>query len=125
MIINLREEVENVLKKYKRKVSHIKYICNAEGYIPIADFMIAAEKFYYDNGYGEVYVDPTIKIVGKFWWMTRRTYDGKEWWEFHLKPKKPTLKAVDFMIKNTRKTWDEDGPSEEDLIPEGRGINVE
>lgn len=116
MLINLLEETEAVLKKYRRKLRQIKYIRNAEGFIPIADFVMAAEKFDYDNGFGEVQVDPTLKIVGRFWWLSRRTYDGKEWWEFHLKPKRPTLKATDFVIKNTRLSWNEDGPDESELV---------
>jgi hypothetical protein len=119
VLVNLLEETEAILKEYRRKVRQIKYIRNAEGYIPIADFIMAAEHFDYDNGYGEICVDPTLKIVGRFWWLSRRTYDGKEGWEFHLKPKKPTLKAVDFVIKNTRTSWNEEGPSEEELAEGG------
>ena len=102
MLVNLLKETEDFLKKHKKRLSHIKFIRNAEGYIPVADFVSAAAKFDYDNGYGDVEVDPTLRIVGKFWWAARRTYDGKEWWEFYTKPKKPTLKAADFTVQNTR-----------------------
>lgn len=108
MIVNLLQETEEILKKHKRKISHIRFIRNAEGLIPVADFILAAENFNYDNGYGEIQVDPTIKIVGKFWWLARRTYDGKEWWEFYIKPKRPTVKAGDFLIQNTRVAWQEE-----------------
>ena len=109
MIINLLKETEEVLKKYGYKLKHIRYIRNAEGFIPIADFVTAAERFDYDNGYGTVEVDPTIKIVGKFWWLTIHVYDGKECWQYHSKPKRPTIQAPDFVIQNTRTSWHEDG----------------
>lgn len=102
MLINFLKETEDFLKEHHKKLNHIKFIRNAEGYIPVSDFVAAAANFNYDNGYGTIDVDPTLKIVGKFWWAERRTYDGKEWWEFCAKPKKPTVKAPDFMIRNRR-----------------------
>lgn len=107
MFINLLKETEDFLKDHKKKLSHIKFIRNAEGYVPVSDFVTAAANFNYDNDYGNVEVDPTLKIVGKFWWAERRTYDGKEWWVFCAKPKKPTVKAPDFMVRN-RRHWGDD-----------------
>ena len=107
MFINLLKETEDFLKEHHKKLNHIKFIRNAEGYIPVSDFVTAAANFNYDNDYGNVEVDPTLKIVGKFWWAERRTYDGKEWWVFCAKPKKPTVKAPDFMVRNQR-YWADD-----------------
>ena len=116
-MVNLLKETEYILKKHRYKLYNIKYVRNAEGLIPVADFVTAARNFNYDNDHGDLCVDPTLVIVGKFWWMTRKSYDGKEWWEFHTKPKKPTVLAVDFMIQNTRVQWINEGP--EDELPAG------
>lgn len=104
MIINLLEETEKALKNHRVSVWNIKYIRNSEGYIPVADFITAAQNFNYDNEKGEVEVDLSLSIVGKFWWLSREYRGGKEGWVFHKKPQKPALQAPDFLIKNTRPT---------------------
>jgi len=104
MFINLLEETKKVLKENKHSIGNIKYVRNAEGYIPIADFVEAAQNFNYDNESKEPQVDPALTIVGKFWWLSRIYLDKHEQWMFHFKPKKPELLAVGFTLKNTRAT---------------------
>ena len=45
--------------------------------------------FMYDNGYGRVYINTGLRIVGDNWWITRYEYDGSEGWEFHTLPTMP------------------------------------
>ena len=50
--------------------------------------------FYYDNGYGIIYINQTLKIIfkdGSF--LKRCEYDGLEWWEFVQIPKKDNNKV--------------------------------
>ena len=50
--------------------------------------------FYYDNGYGTVVINLSLKIIfkdGTF--MERREYDGSELWEFVQIPKKDKSKV--------------------------------
>ena len=103
MLINLLKETKEVLKKTNHSVKNIKFIRNAEGYIFISDFVEAAENFNYDNESDSAQVDLSLTIVGKHWWLTRYYREGHEGWEFHLRPTKPELQAVDFLLKNQKK----------------------
>lgn len=102
MVVNLLEETEQALKNHGFKMKNVRCIRNAEGYITVADFTHQAANLNYDNGFGAVEIDPTLVIIGAFWWMTRENYDGLEGWVFHKKPKKPTLPAGDFSLRNKR-----------------------
>lgn len=102
-MVNFLEETQKALKNHGFSFRNIRCIRNAEGYIPIADFENAAYLTNYDNGYGEVEIDPTLVIIGSFWWFTRANYDGKEGWVYHHKPKKPALRAGNYNLRNTRK----------------------
>jgi len=102
MLINLLEETEKALKNHSTSMKYVKFIRNSEGLISIADFVEMASKINYDNGYGEVYIDPSLTIVGKFFWLTRGNYDGAEGWVYHHRPKEPTIYAGDVTLRNTR-----------------------
>lgn len=43
----------------------------------------------YDNDFGAPQVAEDLIIVGKHWWLERHEYDGSEWWEFKMMPKRP------------------------------------
>ena len=102
MIVNLLEETKKILRENKHRIENAKYIRNAEGYILIADFVMAAQNFNYDNESDSPQVDPTLAMVGKFWWIIRQYHDGKEEWVFCKRPKRPALQATDFVLQNTR-----------------------
>jgi len=44
---------------------------------------------YYDDGYGTIYVNSFLVVVGDDWWLERHSRDGAEWWEFKTLPEKP------------------------------------
>lgn len=102
MVVNLLEETKRVLRENKHSIGNTKFIKNAEGYISVADFVTAAQNFSYNNELERPQVDPTLVLVGKFWWLSRMTINGVEQWIFHTRPKKPELPAIDFTLKNTR-----------------------
>lgn len=84
---NLLEETVNVLSKFEKSTSDVRWI-GGKGFIgDWADFESIAN-FEYDNGYGGNEIDSTLKIVGDDWWLERGEYDGSEWWEFKILPNK-------------------------------------
>ncbi len=100
-MINLWEETIKILGGHTKSWDDVKFIINcfdnkyssSASYvfeIEKEDFEKIAKKFDYDNGYGGQVVNPWLKIVGDDWWLERHEYDGKEWWEFKMLPKKPT-----------------------------------
>ena len=101
-MINLLEETEIVLRRHAKSSSAIRYIVNAEGYMKIADFFTEAWKTTYDNRTGEMQIDPTLRIVGKNWWLERALVDGLEGWVFRRKPDRPTLRIETFSLHNNR-----------------------
>lgn len=100
--MNLLKETEEALKNHNLSLKNVKYILNAEGYIPIADFVTAARNTNYDNTWGSVEIDPSLKIVGACWWFERASYDGMEGWIFCKKPAEPSYPAVDFSLRTER-----------------------
>ena len=54
------------------------------------DFKSKAD-FWYDRGYGQLYIPDDLIIVGKDFWLERAEYDGSEWWEFKTMPTEPVL----------------------------------
>lgn len=98
--INFLQETKDVLAKHGKKVEDIYFITyvdakNSEISALIQSFIIAAEKIDYNRGIGYVEINPTLKVVGKDWWLERATYDGAEWWEFKALPRRPS----DFILE--------------------------
>lgn len=106
--MNLLRETEQALKNHDLSFKQVKYISNKEGLIPIAEFEKAAQGLWYDDGYGEVMIDPTLRIVGKrSWWLERANYDGNEGWVFHRRQQPPTVIAGEFSLTTNRGNEDE------------------
>lgn len=102
MEINFLFETQKALKAHGFKMYNIVQIQNAEGYIPIAQFEERAYEIVYDPTSPQTEIDPTLTIIGKFWWMTReRDSDGTEGWLFHHKPEKAALPALDYKLRAT------------------------
>lgn len=103
-MINLLKETEYALRQHIKSSKAIKYICNAEGYIKIADFFTQAWKTNYDNRSGRMVIDPTIKLVGGNWWLERKQEGDLEGWVFRRRPFKPGLQvqALDLTLYNDR-----------------------
>lgn len=103
-MINLLKETEYALRIHVKSSKAIKYICNAEGYIKIADFFTQAWKTNYNNRSGKMIIDPTIKIVGGNWWLERKQEGVLEGWVFRRRPFKPGLQVptLDLTLLNDR-----------------------
>lgn len=100
MEVNFLFETQKALKKHGYHMRNVKQIQNSEGYIPIAQFEERAYEITYDPTTPDTEIDPSLVIIGKFWWMTReRDSDGTEGWYFHHKPEKAMLPALDFKLK--------------------------
>ncbi len=106
-LINFLEETTKVMKNHKQQMKFVRCIRNKEGYIPIADFEKQAVCLNYDNGpFGpqkhKLAIDPTLMLIGQFWWIERESQNGVEGWVYHHKPPKPTLPAGEVSLINTR-----------------------
>lgn len=101
-MVNLLSETNKALSNHNLTWNSVKFIKNEDGLIPVADFISMATNINYDDGYGCIHIDPTLKIVGGSWWLERFDYDGHEGWIFIKKPQRPTLMAVDVKLDNTR-----------------------
>lgn len=102
MEVNFLFETQKALKAHGFKMYNIVQIQNAEGYIPIAQFEERAYEIVYDPTSPQTEIDPTLVIIGKFWWMTReRDSDGTEGWLFHHKPEKAALPALDYKLRTS------------------------
>ena len=94
-IVNLYQEMMAAFKPYKITERAINYISCSNGYIPIAKFIDFAKSCKYDNDYGNVYIDPSLKIVGRSFWLSRGWYDGREGFIMNKHPIKPEEESPD------------------------------
>lgn len=90
--MNFKEETINKIEENGASINEIKWIGSQDFHIPIQDFW-KISNFEYDNGYGGQRIPYDLVIVGDYWWMERAEYDGAEWWEFKVKPRKPRFEA--------------------------------
>ena len=87
--INLLEETLDVLKKHGKKESDVKWAGSREVKTSWRNFKKIAN-FEYDNGYGRQRIAPDLLIVGIDFWLSRREYDGSEWWDINTFPEEPS-----------------------------------
>jgi len=86
--MNLKNETLEILKKNGKSFDDVEWIGSKTHQIRKEDFLVLAD-VEYDEGYGCMEVANDLLIVGKDWWLERHEYDGSEWWEFKIIPKKP------------------------------------
>ncbi len=112
-IVNLYKEMMAAFKPYKITERAIVFVSCSTGRIPIANFIDFAKSCDYDNDYGCVHIDPTLKIVGRTFWLARGWYDGREGFIMNKHPIKPSEES-------TEMSWyKEDGYND---IEEGSGL---
>lgn len=95
-MINLLNETIAILDKHNKCLKDIKYIVTKNCTIKNKKKFFQSMDFKYDCGFGLEMIPTDLKLVGKDFWIERKTYDGSEWWEFKQKPEK--LKAVENII---------------------------
>ena len=103
MVVNLLDELKEALKAHGITFNKIYYIANAEGQIPIADFVTAASNINYDNECPEGQppkIDPKLMVVSVHWWLKRGRVDGKEGWVYHRHPRRPEMMLSKPSLKN-------------------------
>jgi hypothetical protein len=95
--INLLEETITELENYGRTTEDVLLItCDQENSVQRIgfsweEFAAVADNVYY-NGFGAQEVNPSLRIIGDNWWMSRTEYDGKESWRFNTMPSKMSIK---------------------------------
>lgn len=95
---NLAEETYRAIQRAGYKPSNIKWVRTATGRISVGEFFEQAAKIDYDADYGVVHIDPTLEVVGQFWWLERRNYDGLEGWVFQRRRQEPEVYATDYHL---------------------------
>lgn len=86
MTINAFTELEEVLRKNGKTIEDIQGVRVNQYRMKVDIFLSHLSKLYYDNGYGTHVLSDGLYVLGKGWWLSRREYDGAEWWEFNKRP---------------------------------------
>jgi len=89
---NLLSETLAKLAENHKRIEDVAY-CECDGYFfGWQTFAQIADKEY-DDCYGFVEVNLSLKIHGSGWWLERHEYDGAECWVFRNLPVKPIHKT--------------------------------
>lgn len=116
MRINFKTETLDALSENNKTENDVigVYENELDQWLEWEEFKRRAD-FYYDNGYGGEEINMDLKIIGKDWWLERRSYDGAEWWEFQQMPpwdkRKPAITTLAYMpeyIKDDPVFWAEE-----------------
>ncbi len=78
---NLLVETENFIAEQGLSLADIHWIEVEGKEIELDNFIMAANRTNYDDGYGTQEVHPSLRIYGRDWVMYRNEYDGAEWWK--------------------------------------------
>ena len=98
-MINAKKELLEVLEQIEKTIEDIEAYCilytykigkskEIKGENP--DALLNFLNFEYDNGYGLRYLYGKILFKDNSW-LERGEYDGSEWWEYKISPKKENL----------------------------------
>jgi len=86
---NLLQEVLGVFRANDKAPADVRWIGSANGALAISwDAFERIADREYDRGFGHCEVAPDLVIVGDDWWMERKEYAGREWWEFKTQPRR-------------------------------------
>lgn len=88
---NLKDETLEILESNGYSKSDVDWIGCVDFAIPTELFWELADRCY-DNGFGGQEVAKDLIVVLKDGsWLERYEYDGSEWWELKVAPRKPEL----------------------------------
>lgn len=111
-IPNLLQETVEVLGRHGKTYDDVCFVlCKGCAFTPEAARPML--DFCYDQGYGGVEVEESLKIVGKDFWLERHEYDGSEWYEFKQLPQLPENNK-DYPFSTFRTHYDYAPPEEYD-----------
>lgn len=85
--MNLLKETKELLQRYNVDENDIEQIQLKDCTCTWDEFKQLAVDVDYNNGYGKIYINQDLTIIGSDWWISRREYDGAEYWWFNKKPK--------------------------------------
>lgn len=93
VLTNLLAETMKALRFYEKDPSEVKEVqfCrkwdNEISSCTWLDFSSMAEHINYANRIGGQYINPTLRVIGKGWWLERSSVIGGEGWTFNNVPK--------------------------------------
>lgn len=91
--MTLWEETLADLKMEGLNWDDVLWVGTSEWVIPKEDFKWLAN-VYYNKGYGSAEVAADLVVVTPYGWLSRREYDGSEWWEWNTPPIRPKEIAI-------------------------------
>ena len=71
LLTNLYRETTLKLRMHGYSWFSVRMVRNKDGYIPIAEFVERSRLINYNQKDEEVHIDPSLCIIGRFWWMQR------------------------------------------------------
>lgn len=88
VLTNLLRETNEILRYNGKTPVDVLWVGSRGGEYKISweEFVEIAAGTEYDSGYGAQEVASDLVIVGSDWWLSRREYDGSEWWSYHTIP---------------------------------------
>lgn len=84
---NLLKEIIDILEQNNKSESDVLWCGDETRYFTWEHFKSISNKEYDNCFCGAEVLE--IKIVGSDFWLERYEYDGSEWWEYKVLPKKP------------------------------------
>lgn len=84
--INFKEETINAIINNGKSIEDVMFVRTDRAQCTFNEFLILIDNYEYNNGFGREYINLSLVIVGRDWWLERHEYDGSEWWEFKQMP---------------------------------------
>ena len=87
--VGLLDEIIGVFQANDKTPADVRWVGSSRGAfaVPWDAFARIADREY-DPGYGHCEVAPDLVVVGDDWWVERKEYAGREWWEFKTPPQR-------------------------------------
>ena len=79
---NLWEETIKIIEHYDKTWDDVQIIYGEKFQITKDNFEKVAKETNYDSGYGSQKIAKDLVIIGTGFAMSRKEYDGSEWWNF-------------------------------------------
>lgn len=81
--MNLYEETLDSIRSRGYTEDDVKYVYDGKNYYHYEMFESLSKYHEYDNGFGKVEINESLKIVfNDGSWLERAEYDGSEWWSY-------------------------------------------
>lgn len=84
---NLLEETIAVLGENGKTPADVLWVGDGKLAVSWSRFAKMIQGVVYDSGFGRAEICGGLLVVGNWWWLERKEYDGSERWDFKELPK--------------------------------------